>query len=163
MIQRFVKKQRRGGEACARGEPEWGGGVAALLLDREGEAECALLANADNGDRTCDAREDVFDHGTTLVDHQEGADASRLEQLHDRPCSAAFRLLVVPETQIDVGLGPMPGEDLCLDALQDAGERALVVEGAPPPDQLLIAHSDDLGGERRMCPAFIRRRVELGQ
>jgi hypothetical protein len=128
-IQRFVKNQRRGGEAPSRrAGVGWRRPPCSTVRVR-----LCLFAHADNGDRTCDAREDVFDHGTTLVDHQEGRiprDSSsssivRAPAAFSRPRSSC------PETQMDVGPGPCPART-ALRRLQMQVSESCRREGATP-------------------------------
>ena len=128
-----------------------------LLVDDERQQGCALLADADHRDGCVDPGKHAAHDRAALVEHQRRTDAPALEQVDDRRCAAAGCLLVVTEREVDVLGRNEPDPQLVLDGLEDARQRALVVERSTAPDLLFFACATQFGGERRMLPAEVGR------
>ena len=103
---RTIEPNEGSGEPHCRGVPRGSGGVPAVLLDREAQAQDALLAHPHDRDGARDAGEDPLNDRPALIEHESWADAPALEQVDDRGGAGPCGLLIVPEAQVDIVSGP---------------------------------------------------------
>jgi hypothetical protein len=87
-----------------------------------------------------------------LVEHELGADAARLQEGGHRHRSGAALLLVVAEGEHHCAPGAEAALRQRLHRLQQADDRGLVVDRAPPPN--VTVH--ERAGERRLVPGPFR-------
>ncbi len=142
----------RAGESGGRGQRRRGRGVPSPLVGDELDDDVAPFRDADHRDRTPEPRQNTLHDRAALVEHETRTDAACSEHRGDRARTVAADLLVVSESEIDVALGHMSGDDEALDRLEDRDERALVVDRAAGEERGILTLPLDPGLERRMPP-----------
>ena len=148
-----VDRDQRLGKVDDAGFLGRGRGMTARRRGRDFQCDVALLGNPDHHRRAVDHRGIVGDQ-PALVDGEQRLDLLRGQRLRDRRRPGAASLLVVARDQIDRAARVETLRSQCLDRLEQADQRALVVDRPAPPDRPL----SHLAREGRVFPVLLGAR-----
>jgi len=122
-----------------------------------------FLGNAHQRHRTIKAQGAARQHHAALVQDQGKLQALLFQPGGNLHCAlAATDFLIVAECQIHIAGGSLVVLQQCFSGFQDRHQAALVIQGAAPPDKVVIYYS----GKRWVLPLFRgrhRHHILMGQ